>query len=457
MAKTKSANKLDYKCTECGWQSIQWVGRCGECQTWGTVAEVGAPQMASLQAGTVTASAEPITNIDIRQSASVPTGMGEFDRVLGGGLVPGAVVLLSGEPGVGKSTLLLEVASRCAEQGTVLYLTGEESASQVRMRANRVDALHEDLLLAAETDLGAVLAHVEENNPKLLIIDSVQTVSATSVDGAPGGMAQIREVAGALIRTAKARNLTTILVGHVTKDGSLAGPRTLEHLVDVVVAIEGERHARLRLVRATKNRFGPADEVGCFELGDAGIQELPDPSELFLTRRESPVAGSALTVSMEGTRPFVTEVQALVDPTTAGTARRAVSGLDSSRVAMVLAVLERHGQVGIKSNDTYTATVGGVKIGEPAADLAIALAVASSQSGLAIPSGVVAVGELGLSGEIRRVSGLPRRLAEAYRLGFDHALVPQDPGQVPKGMKITEVASISDALRILVGSTQSQS
>lgn len=441
--------KPGYKCAECGWVSIQWVGRCGECQAWGTVAEIGAPKAGSLKPGEVTTPATPITEIDIRESVTEPTGLGEFDRVLGGGFVPGAVVLMSGEPGVGKSTLLLEVAAKCAERGTVLYLTGEESASQVRIRASRVDALHENLLLAAETDLGSVLAHVEEVNPKVLIIDSVQTIAASTVDGAPGGMAQVREVAGALIRTAKARNITTILVGHVTKDGTLAGPRTLEHLVDVVVAIEGDRHARLRLVRATKNRYGAADEVGCFDLGDSGIRELPDPSELFLTRRETPVAGTALTVSMEGTRPFVTEVQALVDPTTTGNARRAVSGLDSSRVSMVLAVLERYANVGLKTSDTYTATVGGVRVVEPAADLAIALAVASGQRNKALPQGVVAIGELGLSGEIRRVAGIPRRLAEAHRLGFDHAIVPKDSGTVPQGMRVTEVATITDALRVI--------
>ena len=238
MAKTRAtAAKPGYKCAECGWASIQWVGRCGECQAWGSVAEVGAPKLGSMEPGVVTNTAMPITEIDIREAKTEPTGLGEFDRVLGGGFVPGAVLLLSGEPGVGKSTLLLEVAAKCAERGTVLYLTGEESASQVRIRANRVDALHENLLLAAETDLGSVLAHVEDVNPKVLIIDSVQTIAASTVDGAPGGMAQVREVAGALIRTAKARNITTILVGHVTKDGTLAGPRTLEHLVDVVVAI----------------------------------------------------------------------------------------------------------------------------------------------------------------------------------------------------------------------------
>lgn len=449
MARTKSDSRPAYKCAECGWTNLQWVGRCGECQAWGTVVEVGAPQLGSLQPGTITQAATPITEIDIRESATEPTGLGEFDRVLGGGFVPGAVVLLSGEPGVGKSTLLLEVAAKCAALGTVLYLTGEESASQVRIRANRIDALHDNLLLAAETDLGSVLAHVEQVNPKVLIIDSVQTISASTVDGSPGGMAQVREVAGALIRTAKARNITTILVGHVTKDGTLAGPRTLEHLVDVVVAIEGDRHARLRLVRATKNRYGAADEVGCFDLCDTGIRELPDPSELFLTRRDNPVAGTALTVSLEGTRPFVTEVQALVDPTTTGTARRAVSGLDSARVSMVLAVLERYTRIGLKSHDTYTATVGGVRVVEPAADLAIALAVASGQQNRALPVGLVALGELGLSGEIRRVTGIPRRLAEAHRLGFNHAIVPKDPGKIPPGMKVTEVATIGDALREL--------
>ncbi len=446
MAKNSTKDRAGYQCSECGWDSLRWVGRCGECQAWGSVAEVGAPSAVSMRPGVVSSPAIPITSVDLREAVSTPSGLGELDRVLGGGLVAGAVILIAGEPGVGKSTLLLEVAARTAERGSVLYVTGEESAAQVRMRAQRVGAMHDNLMLAAETDLGAVLTHIDQVQPRLIVVDSIQTISAAGTDGAPGGVSQVREVAGVLIRTAKQRGITTILVGHVTKDGNVAGPRTLEHLVDVVINIEGDRHARLRLVRAQKNRFGPADEVGCFDLGDDGIRELTDPSELFVSRRHNPVSGTAITVAMEGTRPIVAEVQALVDPTTPGSARRATSGLDSSRVAMVLAVLERRAGIGLKTHDTYTATVGGVKLTEPAADLAVAVAVASAIIDNPVPAGTVIIGEVGLAGEVRRVTGTPRRLAEAARLGFTHAIVAGDPGAVPDGIKVYEASDIRAAI-----------
>lgn len=446
MARNNTKDRSSFRCSECGWECLRWVGRCGECQTWGSVVEIGAPSAASMKQGAVTAPAIPITSVDLREAESVPSGMSELDRVLGGGLVAGAVILIAGEPGVGKSTLLLEVAARSATRGKVLYVTGEESASQVRMRAQRVGALHEDLMLAAETDLGALLTHIDQVSPGLVIVDSIQTIAASGVDGAPGGVAQVREVAGVLIRAAKQFGITMILVGHVTKDGNVAGPRTLEHLVDVVVNIEGDRHARLRLVRAHKNRYGPADEVGCFELGEEGVWELPDPSELFITRRSNPVSGTAITVAMEGSRPLVAEVQALVDPTGPGNARRATSGLDSSRVAMVLAVLERRAGVGLKTHDTYTATVGGVRLTEPAADLAIAVAVASAVTDQPVAASTVIVGEVGLAGEVRRVAGTPRRLAEAARLGFTHAIVAKDPGPIPDGIRVFEADNIVSAI-----------
>ena len=385
-------------------------------------------------------------------SASRPTNVDELDRVLGGGLVPGAVALLAGEPGVGKSTLLLDVAAKAASaEHPTLYITGEESASQVRLRADRINALSPHLYLAAETDLGAVLGHIEAVNPSLLILDSVQTIASAQLDSAPGGPAQIREVTAALIRASKTRAMSTLLVGHVTKDGSIAGPRLLEHLVDVVLHFEGDRHARLRIIRGIKNRYGATDEVGCFELSDSGIVGLADPSGLFLTKREKPVPGTCLTVTLEGRRPLVAEVQALMVDSQIPSPRRTTSGLESPRIAMILAVVERHAGVRLGKLDIYTATVGGVKLSEPSVDLAIALSVASSAADTPLSPNLVAIGEVGLAGEVRRVTGVERRLAEAARLGFTHALVPPDPGKVPKGMRVTEVANIGEAMAAIPG------
>ncbi len=437
-----------HRCTECGYASAKWVGRCPECQAWGTIQEAGTggPSLRAVAAGPVTAPARPISEVELAGARAVPTGIGEFDRVLGGGLVPGAVLLVAGEPGVGKSTLLLEVAHRvAASNGPALVVSGEESAGQVRLRAERIGALHERLYLAAETELSAVLSHVEQVNPTLLVLDSVQTIRSPG-DGTDGGATQVRAVASALTAVAKSRGMTTILVGHVTKDGAIAGPRTLEHLVDVVVSFDGERHSTLRLVRATKNRFGPADEIGCFEIGDAGVVGVPDPSALFVSRRAAPVPGSCVTVTMEGSRPLLAEVQALVASSSGGgSPRRAVSGLDGQRVAMVNAVVERRGGVKLADADVFAASVGGVRIAEPAADLALALAIASAARDRALPAGMIALGEVGLSGEIRRVGGTGRRLAEAARQGYTVALVPEDAGPPPPGIRLIEVPDLGSA------------
>jgi DNA repair protein RadA/Sms len=415
------------------------------------VAEIGAPKAGLRQvvAGPVTTPARPIGEIDVGAARARPTGVGELDRVLGGGLVPGVVVLLAGEPGVGKSTLLLEVARRYAAGGSAaaLIVTGEESTAQVRLRADRTGAVHPRLFLAAETDLAALLAHVDAVDPGLLVVDSVQTVASPVVEGAAGGVTQVRAVAAALIAVAKERGIATVLVGHVTKDGAIAGPRVLEHLVDVVLHFDGDRHSTLRMVRAVKNRFGPADEVGCFELGDDGIRGLPDPSGLFLSHRAEPVPGTCVTVNVEGRRPLLAEVQSLVASSTLAIPRRAVSGLDAARVAMVLAVLERRGRVRLGASDVFAATVGGMRVSEPAADLAIALAVASAARDLALPAGLVVLGEVGLSGDVRRVGAVGRRLAEAARLGFTAALVPPESGPGPAGMRVTEVGDMGAALR----------
>lgn len=409
-----------FRCVECGWTTLKWVGRCGECQQWGTVEEVGA------DAGRVTAAAvpaaraaRPITELTTTEAPRWSTGVAEFDRVLGGGIVPGAVVLCSGEPGVGKSTLLLAVAAKAAAAGKrVLYVSGEESLAQVRLRAERTGALEPQLFLASETDLATILGQLRDTAPQLVIVDSVQTVANADNESLAGGPSQVRDVAAALTRAAKAADVPLLLVGHVTKDGSVAGPRVLEHLVDVVAHFDGDRQTALRFVRTSKNRFGPTDEVGCFEMTGDGIVEVPDPSGLFLSRSTTPLAGTCVTVALEGRRALPVEVQALVVDASTPQPRRVVNGVDSSRVAMVLAVLERHAGMRLGGKDVYVSTVGGMRLSEPGADLAIALAIASAASGVSLPRRLAAIGELSLAGEIRAASAAQRRAQEARRLGY---------------------------------------
>ncbi|GAA2107258.1 DNA repair protein RadA [Microlunatus panaciterrae] len=453
----RTSVKPTYHCTECGWTTVRWVGRCGECQTWGSVVEHGAPKLTSVKSSVPMSKAIPIGQVDADAATRTLTGVGELDRVLGDGLVPGAVVLLAGEPGVGKSTLLLEVAARWAKAGRkTLYVTGEESAAQVRLRAGRTDALADQLYLAAENDLSTVLGHIEEVAPSLMVLDSVQTVGTAEADGSPGGVTQVREVTGALVRVAKRRGMAVVIVGHVTKDGSIAGPRMLEHLVDVVLAFEGDRHSGFRMVRATKNRFGPADEVGCFEMGEHGIVEVPDPSGLFTSRHDEPVPGTCVTVTMEGRRPLLAELQALVAPSPLQSPRRTTHGVDSSRLAMVLAVLERRARIPLYNRDVYVSTVGGAKVNDPSADLAQAVAVASAALNTGVLGRVIAIGEVGLAGELRRVPGTDRRLSEAARLGFDTALVPAESSRaadrmprVSHGIRVISAATITQALDAL--------
>ncbi len=452
---SRARSRPGYRCSECGWEAAKWVGRCGECQAWGSVVEVGAPT-ARTAAGPVSSPAVPIGQVPVEDSRARTSGVPELDRVLGGGVVPGAAVLLAGEPGVGKSTLLLEVAAQTARSGLrTLYVTGEESASQVRLRADRTGGVHPELYLAAETDLGAVLSHVNEVRPQLLLIDSVQTIGAGDVEGAPGGVTQVKEVAAALVRVAKTQNIATVMVGHVTKDGSIAGPRVLEHLVDVVLHFEGERSSRLRMVRAVKNRFGPVDEVGCFDLSSEGIVAVTDATGLFVARHHQPVAGTCICVVLEGRRPILAEVQALVSPSSAERPRRTTSGLDGSRAAMIVAVLHQRCRISLANQDVFASTVGGVRIHDTAADLATAVAVASAWKKREVPTDVAAIGEIGLAGELRRVRDMPQRVAEAARLGFRGAIVPMESGGSPvtvrdvDGMKVVEVPDLDAALRVL--------
>ncbi|MFH8252716.1 DNA repair protein RadA [Microbacterium sp. B2969] len=411
-----------YRCTECGWTAVKWVGRCGECQQWGTVVEsaeqTGIVRSVSPITPAADRAAQPITRLTTSEAPRRTTGVGEFDRVLGGGLVPGAAILLSGEPGVGKSTLLLEVAAQSARAGRrVLYASAEESTAQVRLRAERTGALHDELFLASEIDLATILGHVDDVRPDLLIVDSVQTVSSGLSEGMAGHPSQVREVASTLIRVAKDRDLPVVIVGHVTKDGSIAGPRILEHLVDVVCHFEGDRQTSLRFVRALKNRFGPTDEVGCFDMAGDGIAEVADPSALFLGHG-APVAGTCVTIALEGRRALPVEVQALTIKNPGPNPRRIVSGVDAARVAMILAVLERRAGVQVSDKDVYVSTVGGVRLVEPAADLAIAVAIAGAVRDKALPKGTAAIGELSLAGEIRPVAQGAQRRSEAARLGY---------------------------------------
>jgi DNA repair protein RadA/Sms len=456
MAKGGAGNRVAaYHCNECGWETAKWVGRCGECQAWGTVVERAATR-SRVQAGPVSAPARPIGEVPIEDSQARGSGVEELDRVLGGGLVPGAAILLAGEPGVGKSTLLLEVAARTARhRHRTLYVTGEESAAQVRLRADRTGGIQDELYLAAETDLGAVLGHVEQVKPTLLVIDSIQTIGAADVDGVPGGVTQVKEVAAALIRMAKLRNITLVLVGHVTKDGTIAGPRVLEHLVDVVLQFEGDRSSRLRMLRAVKNRFGPVDEVGCFDLSAEGIVAITDPTGLFLDSRHGPVPGTCVSVTMEGRRPLLGEVQALVTHSAAERPRRTTSGVDSARVAMILAILQQHAGIRLHQYDIFVSSVGGARLTEPSNDLAIALALVSAFRGEALGRQVVAIGELGLSGELRKVRDLGVRLAEAGRMGFRSAAVPAQTresvghSRVMDGLRVVDVDNVARALDIL--------
>jgi DNA repair protein RadA/Sms len=444
-------SKSVYVCTECGTQQPRWLGRCPGCGAWQSLVEepVGAPPGSAaidlLETGAARGDgrAIPLREVSAEAAPRVETGIAELDRVLGGGLVPGSVVLIGGEPGIGKSTLCLQLALAIEAQagasaparserserrnepgGRVLYVTGEESLEQVRLRAARLGELGDRVLALAETRVEALAKPWRDAKPTLVLIDSIQTLRTERVESAPGSVAQVRECAALLAATAKTHGTALVLVGHVTKEGTLAGPRVLEHLVDVVLSFEGERGHPFRLLRATKNRFGSTQEVGVFTMGERGLDVVENPSELFLAERHAGAPGSCIVPVLEGSRPMLLEVQALVAPAGYGTARRTCLGIDDSRVALLLAVLDRRSDVDLLSCDVYVNVAGGVRVAEPAADLAVALALASSRLDLPLPADVAACGEIGLGGEIRRVARLEERLREAARLGYGRVLVP---------------------------------
>jgi DNA repair protein RadA/Sms len=432
-----------------------------ECGTWGSVDEMtvlSAVRGSTRAVVSPSTAAVPITSIEPDGTRHCPTGIEELDRVLGGGVVPGSVTLLAGDPGVGKSTLLLKVAHQWAASGRrALYVSGEESRGQIRMRADRTGCSDDELYLAAESDLHAVLGHIEAVQPTLVVVDSVQTMYSSDTDGVSGGVTQVRAVTSALTAVAKTTGVPLILVGHVTKDGAIAGPRSLEHLVDVVLHFEGDRNSLLRMVRGVKNRFGAADEVGCFLLQDSGIEGVADASGLFLDQRPQPVAGTAITVTLDGKRPLIGEIQALLATPTASSPRRAVSGIDHARAAMIAAVLEKHARLKIAVNDVYLSTVGGMRLTDPSSDLAVAVALASAYANLPMPATAVMIGEVGLAGDLRRVAGMERRLAEAARQGFTTALVPSGCDVVPPGVRVLQAPTIVAALEHMLNLVEHRS
>ena len=446
--------KTNFSCTECGGVTNKWTGQCPSCGQWNTLVEsivetAGSNRYSVQHQGL--AQAAPVLSLADIDAVDVPrfdTGIEEFDRVLGGGLVAGGVVLIGGDPGIGKSTLLLQALANMARVKKVLYVSGEESGAQIALRAKRLAVDARELMLQAEIQLEKILATLAEHKPQVAVIDSIQTVYSDALTSAPGSVAQVRECAAQLTRFAKQTGVTIIMVGHVTKEGALAGPRVLEHIVDTVLYFEGDTHSSFRLVRAIKNRFGAVNELGVFAMSDKGLKGVSNPSALFLSQHDNQVPGSCVMVTQEGTRPLLVEVQALVDTTHLPNARRLSVGLEQNRLAMLLAVLHRHAGVAAFDQDVFINAVGGVKIAEPAADLAVLLAIQSSMRNKPLPRGLVVFGEVGLAGEIRPAPRGQERLREAAKLGFSLALIPKAnaPKQPIEGMTIIPVERIEDAL-----------
>jgi DNA repair protein RadA/Sms len=453
-----------FVCQSCGAAVLRWEGQCRTCGEWNTLVETvvrDAPRTRPTAAREGSSPVSLATPDDGTGEIRRPIGIGELDRVLGGGLVAGSVVLLGGEPGIGKSTLLLQVAAGVATgasprvpPATVLYATGEESVRQVRLRATRLGLtegpIAEAVSVVAETGVGRIVDLAREHRPGLLVVDSVQTVASEELDGPPGSVGQVREATLRLMELAKSEGLPVVLVGHVTKDGTLAGPKTLEHLVDVVLSVEGDRTGGLRLLRAAKNRYGSTEEVGVFEMGDRGLMEVSDPARAFLAEHDAPAPGSVVAPVLEGSRPLLVEVQALVAPTGAPNPRRMASGVDPNRLALLVAVLGRRAGIGLSGHDVYANLAGGLTVSEPGLDLPLALALASSLRDRPLVQGTVAIGEVGLLGELRSVGGLDRRLREAARLGFTRAIVPRSgrgAPATPAGLEVIVVGSLGEAIR----------
>ncbi|MEO1079999.1 MAG: DNA repair protein RadA [Pseudomonadota bacterium] len=457
MAKAKTV----FVCSECGADFAKWQGQCANCGAWNTLSEFridSGPAKRSSSgrrqgyAGSL-APAQTLQEIDVAEVDRIPTGMAEFDRVLGGGLVPGSAILMGGNPGAGKSTLLLQACCHLADSMPALYVTGEESLQQVALRARRLSLPTDKLKLLAETNVEAILAALDEHAPRLLVVDSIQVVYHEDLTSAPGSVSQVRECAAALTRAAKQSGTVLLLVGHVTKDGSLAGPKVLEHMIDCSVLLESSDDQRFRTLRGQKNRFGAVNELGIFAMTEGGLREVRNPSAIFLERGEAASSGSVVMVLWEGTRPLLVEIQALVDDSPLGNPRRLAVGLEQNRLALLLAVLHRHGGLQVGDQDVFANVVGGVRVVETAADLALLLAIVSSFRDRALPRDLVVFGEVGLSGEIRPVPSGQERLAEAAKHGFRRAVVPRGnaPKKAPQGMQVYPVAHLAEALEIDLG------
>ena len=448
MAKAKTI----YVCTECGGQSPKWQGQCPQCQLWNTLVE--SVNEVALQGGNRfgliadTGKLQRLSEVEAREEARIPSGVSEFDRVLGGGLVPAGVVLIGGDPGIGKSTLLLQSLASLGATRKVLYVSGEESPQQIALRAKRLDVDARQVYVLAEINLEKIQAMLQQEKPEVAVIDSIQTLYSSQLTSAPGSVAQVRECAAQLTRVAKSGGTTIVLVGHVTKEGALAGPRVLEHMVDTVLYFEGDTHSSFRLIRAFKNRYGAVNELGVFAMSEKGLKGVSNPSALFLSQHSGEIAGSCVVVTQEGTRPLLVEIQALVDDAHAPNPRRLSVGLEQNRLALLLAVLHRHAAIACYDQDVFINAVGGVRITEPAADLAVMMAVVSSLKDRPLPAKLVVFGEVGLAGEVRPVQRGQERLREAAKLGFTHALIPKanQPKQAIAGLTVMAVDRIEDAV-----------
>jgi DNA repair protein RadA/Sms len=454
LAKVKSK----FMCNDCGYESAKWMGKCPGCGQWNTMVEEIEKKASNHRAtfahsqGTTTLSkATPITSIETITEPRISTDLVELNRVLGGGIVKGSLVLIGGDPGIGKSTLLLQVSSQLAKkQHSVLYISGEESMRQTKLRADRLGVSSENLLVYSETDLEEISRTIEKENPSFVIVDSIQTIFHPAVTSAPGSVSQVRECTAELMRIAKTKGVAIFIVGHVTKEGSIAGPRLLEHMVDTVLYFEGERHHTYRIVRAVKNRFGSTNEMGIFEMKEFGLEEVLNPSEIFLEERSQGAAGSTVVASMEGTRPVLVEIQALISPTSFGNPRRMATGIDHNRVSLLMAVLEKRVGLLLQNQDAYLKVAGGVKLDEPAIDLAVAISIASSFRDKPTRPTDCIIGEVGLTGEIRRVSRIEQRVQEAAKLGFERVILPSNNiggWSAPKGIKLIGVSTVADALK----------